>query len=95
MNDLRVKIYALKCKRRRKFSNKLVNGERFARTFVFSVSVVRRRKLSKLRKVSLTIIVVSGITSDVSERSSVCSDGICKRKREIGYTRLSVKKKRK
>ena len=52
-----------------------------------------RRKLSKLKNVSLTIIVASGITSDVSERSPVCSDGICKRKRETGYTRLSVKKK--
>ena len=48
-----------------------------------------RRKLT----VSLTIAVVSGITSDVNKRSSVCSDGICQTKREIGYTRLSIKKK--
>ena len=49
---------------RRKFRNQLVN---FARTLVFSVGVVIRRKLT----VSLTIIVVSGITSDAGKRSSV------------------------
>ena len=58
--------------------------------FVFSVGVVMRRKLT----VSLTIIVLSGITSDVGERSSVRSDGICQRKGKWDYTRLSVKKKK-
>ena len=82
LNDLRAKIYALKCKRRRKFSNQLVNVWAF-RTLVFSVGVVMRRKLSKLRKVSFTIIVVSGITSDVGERSSVRWDGICQRKGKL------------
>ena len=47
--------------------------------FVFSVGVVIRRKIN----VSLTIIVVSGITSDVGERSSVRSDGICQRKGKL------------
>jgi len=55
---------------RRKFRNQLVNLKAF-RMFVFSVGVVMRRKLSKLKNVSLTIIVVSGITSDVGERSSI------------------------
>ena len=72
---------------KRQFSNQLVN---FARTLVFLVGVVMRRKII----VSLTIIVVSGITSDVGERSSVRSDGICQRKGKLDYTRLSVKKKR-
>ena len=50
-----------------------------------------RRKLT----VSLTIIVASGITSDVGKRSSVCADGICQRKGKFGYTRLSIKKQNK
>ena len=39
--------------------------------------------------------MVSGITSDVGERSSVWSDGICQRKGKFGYTRLSIKKQNK
>ena len=72
---------------RRKFRNQLVN---FTRALVFSVGVVIRRKLN----VSLTIIVVSGTTSDVGKTSSIRSDGICQRKEKLVYTRLSVKKKR-
>ena len=49
-----------------------------------------RRKLTVL----LTVSLVSGITSDVNKRSSVCSDGICQRKGKLDYTRLLVKKKR-
>ena len=52
-----------------------------------------RSKLSKLRKVSLTIIVVSGITSDVGERSSVRSDGICQRKGKLVIQDYRLKKK--
>ena len=49
-----------------------------------------RRKLT----VSLTVSVVSGIISDVSERSSVCRiRWNLSKKREIGYATLSVKKK--
>ena len=39
LNDLRVKIYALKCKRRRKFSNQLVN----VRAFRLHVCFLSRR----------------------------------------------------
>ena len=55
---------------RREFSNQLVNLKAF-RMFVFSVGVVMRRKIRKLKNVSLTIIVVSGITSEAGKRSSV------------------------
>ena len=42
-----------------------------------------RRKFSKVKNVSLTIIVVEGITSDVGKSPSVGSDGICQRKEKL------------
>ena len=70
---------------RRNFRNQLVNNKikRFARIFVFSEGRVIRRKFSKLKNVSLTIIVVAGITSDVAKSPSVGSDGICKSKEKL------------
>ena len=45
--------------------------------------MIRRKFSKKDKNVSLTIIVVAGITSDVGKSPSVGSDGICKRKEKL------------
>ena len=95
MNDLRVKIYALECKRRGKFSNQLVNVRAFHSHACFLSGRGDEEEVKQTKK-SFTYHhrgFRNNLRCWCKIFGKIGAGWNLSKEREIGYTRLSVKKK--